>query len=58
MSGLEKASKHDNFAQAAATYELGRVLDMVKSSRGNQATKVHKAFLKDRVNRAFHKSKS
>jgi hypothetical protein len=58
ISGLEKPSKHDNFAQASATYELGRILSLVKSSRGDQATKIHKAFLKDRINRAFYKSKS
>jgi len=58
MSGLEKASKHDNFARASATYELGRVLSMVKSSRGNQASKIHKSFLKDRIERAFYKSRS
>lgn len=58
MSGLEKASKYDYMSQAAAVYELDRVMDMVGSSRGDQGTKVHRFFLKDRINRAFHKSKS
>jgi hypothetical protein len=55
MSGLEKASKYDNFAKASASYELGRVLDMVKKSRGDQATKIHKAYLKERIQRALYK---
>jgi hypothetical protein len=58
MSGLEKPSKHDNFAQASASYELGRIANMLKSSKGDQASKVHKSFLKDRVSRAFYKSNS
>ncbi len=55
MSGLEKASKYDNFAKASAGYELKRVLDMVKKSRGDQATKIHKAYLKDIIERVFYK---
>ncbi|WP_412971476.1 zinc-dependent metalloprotease [Glaciecola sp. MF2-115] len=55
MSGLEGSSKYDNFAKASAMYELGRVMDMVKKSRGDQATKIHKAYLKDRIERAFYK---
>jgi|TARA_B110000240_G_C13489771_1_gene449080 hypothetical protein len=58
MSGLEKPSKHDNFAQASASYELGRIANMLKSSKDDQASKVHKSFLKDRVSRAFYKSNS
>ncbi|AEP30615.1 zinc-dependent metalloprotease [Brumicola nitratireducens] len=55
MSGLEKDSGYDNFAQASAMYELGRIADMVERSRGDQATKIHKAFLKDRIERVFYK---
>ncbi|GAC29815.1 zinc-dependent metalloprotease [Brumicola pallidula] len=55
MSGLEDKSKYDNFAQASSMYQLGRVADMVNKSRGDQATKIHKAFLKDRIERAFYK---
>ncbi|MDT0627704.1 zinc-dependent metalloprotease [Alteromonas sp. W364] len=55
MSGLMKESKYDNFAQAASTYELGRVLDMVKKSRGDQATKIHKSFLRSKIQKAFYK---
>ena len=55
MSGLENSSNYDNFAKAAAMYELGRVMDMVKKSRGDKATKIHKAYLKDRIERAFYK---
>ncbi|WP_100655993.1 zinc-dependent metalloprotease [Alteromonas flava] len=58
ISGLEKASKYDNFAKAAALYELNKVRDMVDSKRGDQATKVHRFYLTDRINRAFHKSMS
>lgn len=58
MSGLEKASKYDNFAKAAARYELSQVLKMVDNSRGDQASKVHKFYLTDRINRALHKSRS
>jgi hypothetical protein len=54
MSGLETPSKHDNFAQASADYELGRIATMVKNSKGNQ---VHKSFLKRRINRAFYNCK-
>jgi hypothetical protein len=55
MSGLEAKSKYDNFAQASSMYELGRVADMVNKSRGDLATKIHKAFLKERIERAFYK---
>jgi hypothetical protein len=55
MSGLMKESKYDNFAQASATYELGRVLKMVERSRGDQATKIHKSFLKGKIQKAFYK---
>lgn len=58
MSGLEKGSKHDYFSRAAAVYEVNQIEDLVSSSRGDQATKVHRFFLRDRINRAFHKSKS
>jgi hypothetical protein len=54
MSGLETPSKHDNFAQASADYDLGRIATMVKNSKGNQ---VHKSFLKGRINRAFYNCK-
>jgi hypothetical protein len=55
MSGLEAKSKYDNFAQASSMYELGRVADMVEKSRGDLATKIHKAFLRERIERAFYK---
>ena len=55
MSGLEDASKYDNFAKASAVYELGRVMNMTNKSRGDQATKIHRAYLQDRIERAFYK---
>jgi hypothetical protein len=58
MSGLEKASTYDYMSQATAVYQLNQILDMVGSSKGNRGTKVHRFFLNDRINRAFHKSKS
>lgn len=58
ISGLEKASSYDNFAKATALYELRQILKRVDSSRGDQATKVHRFYLTDRINRAFHKSES
>jgi hypothetical protein len=58
ISGLEKASKYDHLAKAAALYELNRIQDMVDNNRGNRASKVHKFYLTDRINRAFHKSQA
>ena len=58
ISGLEKSSSYDNFAKATALYELKDVLDRVDSSRGDRATKVHRFYITDRINRAFHKSES
>jgi hypothetical protein len=58
ISGLEKASKYDNFAKATALYELKEILDRVDSSRGDRATKVHRFYLTDRINRAFHKTEA
>ncbi|NVK24776.1 MAG: zinc-dependent metalloprotease [Gammaproteobacteria bacterium] len=56
ISGLEKASKYDNFAKATALYELKDVLARVDNSRGDRASNIHKMYLTDRINRAFHKS--
>lgn len=58
ISGLEKPSKYDNFAKATALYELKQVLERVDSSRGDRATKVHRFYLTDRINRAFHKTEA
>ena len=58
ISGLEKASSYDHLAKAAALYELNKIQRMVDNSRGDQASKVHKFYLTDRINRAFHKSKA
>ena len=58
ISGLEKPSKYDNFAKATALYELKEILDRVDSSRGDRATKVHRFYLTDRINRAFHKTEA
>lgn len=58
MSGLEKASQYDHLAKAAALFELNKVKRMVDNSRGDQASKVHKFYLTDRISRAFHKSKA
>lgn len=58
ISGLEKASGYDYLSQSMAVFELDRILDMISSSRGDQGTKVHRFYLKDRINRAFHKSKN
>ena len=58
VAGLEKSSAYDHLAQAAALYELKRIHGWSKSSRGDQATKVHRAYLRDRLDRAFHKSRT
>lgn len=58
ISGLEKASPFDNFSKATAVYELKEILDRVKRSRGDRASKIHRSFITDRINRAFHKSKA
>lgn len=58
IAGLERASGYDHLAQAAALYELQRVRGWVKSSRGDQATKVHRNYMRDRIDRAFHKSRT
>ncbi len=57
ISGLEKASKYDRIAQATALFELVHIQELADSRRGDQATKVHKFYLNDRINRARHKSK-
>lgn len=56
IAGLEKPSKHDLISQATATYILQELNDTLKVNRGDTATKIHRNFLKDRMNRAFHKS--
>ncbi|MFC3121983.1 zinc-dependent metalloprotease [Agaribacter flavus] len=58
MSGLEKPSQHDFITQGTAVSELRRIKDMVNSRRGDNASKIHKAFIRDLINRAFHKSNS
>lgn len=58
VSGLERPSSYDNFAKATALYELKDILDRVDTSRGDRATNIHREFLTDRINRAFHKSQS
>ncbi|WP_026375336.1 zinc-dependent metalloprotease [Aestuariibacter salexigens] len=57
-SGLEKASKHDNIAKAMATYELNRIKELVSSNRGDQATKIHRFYVRDLIDRAFEASRS
>ncbi len=56
ISGLEKPSRYDNFAKATAVFELKEIIDRLDSSRGDRATKVHRFYLNDRINRAFHKN--
>ena len=58
IAGLEKASSYDKIAQATALYNLKELEDKLSTKRGNTATKIHRTFLKDRLARAFHKSKS
>lgn len=58
IAGLESASKFNHMAKASALYELKEVQEIVERSRGDQATKVHRAYLNDRIERAFHKSRS
>ncbi len=58
ISGLEKASPYDNFSKATALYELKEILERVERSRGDRASKIHRAYITDRINRAFHKSKA
>ncbi|XOV78267.1 MAG: zinc-dependent metalloprotease [Aestuariibacter sp.] len=56
MSGLEGSSKHDAFSQAVAVFELAQLRDELSSRRGDQATKVHRSFLLNKINSVFHKS--
>ena len=58
ISGLEKPSRYDNFSKATALYELKEILERVDRSRGDRASKIHRSYIKDRINRAFHKSKA
>lgn len=58
ISGLEKASPYDNFSKATALYELKEILERVERSRGDRASKIHRSYITDRINRAFHKSKT
>ncbi|MBT1450669.1 zinc-dependent metalloprotease [Glaciecola sp. XM2] len=55
-SGLENDSKYDNITRATAMHELKRVLDMADNRRGNNASKIHKGFIVDRIERAFQRS--
>ncbi|MGQ8364652.1 zinc-dependent metalloprotease [Glaciecola sp. 1036] len=52
-AGLEKASSYDNIMQAVATHELKRIKDMADNSRGDNASEIHKAFIVDKIDRAF-----
>lgn len=56
MSGLEGSSKYDAFSQAVASYELQQLRESLSSRRGDQATKVHRSFLLNKINSVFHKS--
>ena len=56
IAGLKKQSKHDFISQATATYILQELTDTLKVNRVATAAKIHRNFLKDRMNRAFHKS--
>jgi hypothetical protein len=58
IAGLEGSSGHDTQSQAMALYELDRISKGLSSSVKDQSTQVHRFYLKDRINRAFHKSKS
>lgn len=58
MSGLEKTSRHDSIAQATALYTLQQLDETLSTRRGDTPTKIHRTHLKDRIARAFHKSKS
>jgi hypothetical protein len=58
IAGLEKASKHDMISQATATYVLQELNDTLKTNRGDQATKIHRNYLKTLINQAFHKAKT
>jgi hypothetical protein len=57
-SGLEGSSSYDTITQATATSELRRIAKMADNSRGNNASKIHKRYVEDRIARAFHKSQS
>ncbi|MGK0372205.1 MAG: hypothetical protein ACJAW1_002454 [Glaciecola sp.] len=57
-SGLEGSSPFDTITQATATSELRRIAKMADNSRGDNASKIHKRYIEDRIARAFHKSKS
>ncbi|MBE1298874.1 MAG: DUF5117 domain-containing protein [Alteromonadaceae bacterium] len=58
LSGLEGASKVDSFTQAVATHELRKIQDELNMKRGDNATKIHRGFLNDTINKAFHKAKA
>lgn len=55
-SGVESASAYDTISQATASSELRRIAKMVDNSRGNNASKIHKRYLEDRIARAFYKN--
>jgi len=57
-SGLESSSSYDTITQATAISELRRIEDMADNRRGDNASKIHKGYLVDRIGRAFHKSRS
>ena len=54
-SGIEGASPYDTITQATASSELKRIEKMVDNSRGNNASKIHKGYIADRISRAFYK---
>jgi hypothetical protein len=52
-AGLDGSSPYDNNAKAVALYELKRVEDMADNSRGNNASKIHKQFIENMIERAL-----
>jgi hypothetical protein len=57
-SGLESKSNYDTISQATAINELKRIAKMADNSRGDKASKIHKQYVEDLINRAFHRSKT
>jgi len=54
-SGLESDSSYDTISQATAASELRHIANLVDNSRGDNASKIHKRYLEDRIGRAFYK---
>ncbi len=53
IAGLEKNSDYDNLSQANAVYQLKQIQSMLKPKHKDPATRIHRIFIRDKINRAF-----